>query len=147
MLQALRRTILCATFLATIAGNATAQGQSQALIDRVKAVIAADTPRLEATFKDLHGNPELAFTETRTAGIVAAELRRLGFAVTTGIGKTGVVGVLKNGPGSTLWSRCSSTGWTLRRWMPRGRGFASSRTWPSDTTTSTSQPAASGGCS
>ncbi len=93
------------SFLTAIAGSATAQAQSQALIDKVKAVIAADTPRLEATFKDLHGNPELAFTETRTAGIVAAELKKLGYAVTTGIGRTGVVGVLKNGPGPTLWYR------------------------------------------
>lgn len=100
-----RTAVLCMTLLTAIAGNTTARAQSQALIDRVKAVIAADTPRLEATFKDLHGNPELAFTETRTAGIVAAELKKLGFKVTTGIGKTGVVGVLKNGPGPTLWYR------------------------------------------
>ncbi len=57
MLQTLRRTVLCVSFLATIAGNTTAQAQSQALIDKVKAVIAADTPRLEATFKDLHAQP------------------------------------------------------------------------------------------
>jgi hippurate hydrolase len=100
-----RAAILCMSFLAAIAGNSTAQAQAQALIDKAKAVIATDAPRLEATFKDLHGHPELAFTETRTAGIVATELRKLGFTVTTGIGKTGVVGVLKNGPGPTLWYR------------------------------------------
>ena len=62
-----RRIVLCMSFLTAIAASTTAQAQSQALIDKVKVVIAADTPRLEATFKDLHANPELAFTETRTA--------------------------------------------------------------------------------
>ena len=100
-----RAVVVCLTFLTAVAGSSTAQAQSQALIDKVKAVIAADTPRLEATFKDLHAHPELAFTETRTADIVATALKKLGFTVTTGIGKTGVVGVLKNGPGPTLWYR------------------------------------------
>ncbi|WP_435135282.1 amidohydrolase [Plesiomonas shigelloides] len=56
-------------------------------------------------YKDLHQHPELAFTETRTAAIVSAELKKLGFTVTEGIGKTGVVGVLKNGEGPTVWYR------------------------------------------
>ena len=75
------------------------------LIARVQSVIDADTPRLLEIFKDLHRNPELAFTETRTAEIVARELQALGYEVTTGIGKTGVVGVLRNGSGPTLWVR------------------------------------------
>jgi hippurate hydrolase len=75
------------------------------LIARVSAAVEADTPRLTAIFKDLHQHPEIAFTETRTAGIVAKELKALGFEVTTGIGKTGVVGVFRNGPGPTLWFR------------------------------------------
>lgn len=54
-----RAAILCMSFLTAIAGNSTAQAQAQALIDKVKAVIATDAPRLEATFKDLHGHPEL----------------------------------------------------------------------------------------
>ena len=74
-------------------------------VARLDAAVAADTPRLTAIFKDFHQHPEIAFTETRTAGIVARELKALGFDVTTGIGKTGVVGVFKNGPGPTLWFR------------------------------------------
>lgn len=88
-----------------IVGSAHAQSPSPALIAKVSAAIDADTARLTAIFKDLHQNPELAFTETRTAAIVAKELEALGYAVTTGIGKTGVVGVFKNGPGRTLWFR------------------------------------------
>jgi amidohydrolase len=76
-----------------------------ALIAKVNAMVDADTPRLTAIFKDLHQHPEIAFTETRTAAIVAKELRALGFTVSEGIGKTGVVGVLKNGPGATVWFR------------------------------------------
>lgn len=47
--------------------------------------------------RDLHRHPELAFEEVRTAGIVAAELQGLGLEVQTGVGKTGVVGVLEGG--------------------------------------------------
>jgi amidohydrolase len=45
--------------------------------------------------RDLHRHPETAFEEVRTAGIVAEELNRLGLEVQTGIGKTGVVGILE----------------------------------------------------
>lgn len=44
--------------------------------------------------RDLHRHPEIGFEEVRTAGIVAAELQELGLEVQTGVGKTGVVGVL-----------------------------------------------------
>ncbi|WP_127104794.1 M20 aminoacylase family protein [Pararhodobacter zhoushanensis] len=61
---------------------------------------------LTAIRRDLHEHPELGFQEVRTSGIVAAELTRLGIEVTTGLGKTGVVGVLKgNRPGKTIGLR------------------------------------------
>lgn len=89
-----------------LAGAAPGQALvSPAVLAKVNAGVDADTPRLVALFKDLHQHPELAFTETRTAGIVAEELKQLGFAVTAGIGKTGVVGILRNGSGPTLWFR------------------------------------------
>ncbi len=71
----------------------------------LKQTIAADATRLIAIFKDLHQNPELAFMETRTSGIVAKELTSLGYETITGIGKTGVVGILKNGIGPTVMYR------------------------------------------
>jgi len=77
----------------------------EALITKINAVIDADAERLTSIFKDLHQHPEIGFTETRTAGIVASELRSLGFTVTEGIGATGVVGVLSNGSGPTVWFR------------------------------------------
>lgn len=76
-----------------------------ALIAKVNSSVDADTARLTAIFKDLHQHPEIAFTETRTAAIVSKNLKELGYAVTEGIGKTGVVGILKNGPGPTVWFR------------------------------------------
>src|SRR5262245_40283571 len=45
--------------------------------------------------RDFHRHPELGFEEVRTAGIVAQELSRLGLEVQTGIGKTGVIGILE----------------------------------------------------
>ncbi|RVW08280.1 amidohydrolase [Prescottella agglutinans] len=62
-------------------------------------------PTLVDLYKDLHRHPELGFQEHRTASIVAERLRKSGFDVTTGVGKTGVVGVLKNGAGPTALIR------------------------------------------
>ena len=59
-----------------------------------------DLDELAALYRDLHAHPELAFAEHRTAGIVAERLRDLGYQVTTGVGGTGVVGVLSNGDGA-----------------------------------------------
>ncbi len=60
---------------------------------------------LAAIYRDLHSHPELAFHENRTAGIVAGRLRDLGYDTTTGVGRTGVVGVLRNGAGPTVLLR------------------------------------------
>jgi hippurate hydrolase len=60
---------------------------------------------LDALYRDLHSHPELSFAEHRTAGLVAEHLRALGLDVTTGIGRTGVVGVLANGDGPTVLLR------------------------------------------
>lgn len=49
---------------------------------------------------DIHQHPELGFEETRTSALVAEALRSWGYTVETGVGKTGVVGQLKNGSGS-----------------------------------------------
>lgn len=54
-------------------------------------------PALTVLRHDIHAHPELGFAEHRTAAIVAAELTALGLEVTTGVGGTGVVGVLRNG--------------------------------------------------
>ena len=58
-----------------------------------------------ALYQDLHQHPELSFGEVRTAGIIAERLAGLGFEVTTGIGRTGVVGQLRNGDGPVVLLR------------------------------------------
>ena len=62
-------------------------------------------PDLEAIYKDLHAHPELSMQEVRTASIAAEKLAQAGYEVTTGLGKTGVVGLLRNGEGPTVMLR------------------------------------------
>jgi amidohydrolase len=72
---------------------------------KILAYLDKMLPELEALYKDIHRHPELSMQETRTAGIAADHLRTNGFEVTTGVGKTGVVGVLRNGDGPTVMLR------------------------------------------
>jgi len=68
--------------------------------------IATYADELTTIRRDLHEHPELGFEEVRTSGIVAEKLKAWGIEVTTGIGKTGVVGVLKGAkPGRTIGLR------------------------------------------
>ncbi len=62
-------------------------------------------PELEAFYFDLHSHPELSFQEVRTAEKLAGKLRALGYEVTTGLGKTGIAAVMRNGKGPTLLIR------------------------------------------
>jgi amidohydrolase len=62
-------------------------------------------PDIETLYKDLHRNPELAFQETQTVAKLATRLKALGFEVTTGVGKTGIVAIMKNGAGPTVMLR------------------------------------------
>jgi amidohydrolase len=64
-------------------------------IDRIKTYHAD----LTAQRRDFHAHPEIGFTEHRTSDIVARQLEALGFEVHRGVGKTGVVGVLREGNG------------------------------------------------
>jgi hippurate hydrolase len=81
------------------------EAASTALAKKVQALVAEDEPRLVEIFKQLHMHPELGFQEVQTAALVAKELKELGYETHTGIGKTGVVGILKNGPGPVVMFR------------------------------------------
>lgn len=59
----------------------------------------------ERVYKQLHAHPELSFQETETAALAASKLKELGYEVHEGIGRTGVVGVLRNGEGQTVLAR------------------------------------------
>jgi hippurate hydrolase len=73
--------------------------------EAVQTRVQAELDTLVAFYKDLHSHPELSLREIRTAAKLAAELKKLDFEVTTKVGGTGVVGVLKNGKGPTLLVR------------------------------------------
>lgn len=95
----LRLLALSATALAVSAAGAAAQVP----LNRIEAAVEAATPQVVEWRRDLHRNPELGFSETRTAGVVADHLRSLGLEVRTDVGRTGVVGVLRGSrPGRTV---------------------------------------------
>jgi hippurate hydrolase len=90
-----------AASLAQAAGAADVAG-TRAVID---LGLDAQYSHIEALYKDIHSHPELAFQETRTAARLAAEMRALGYEVTEGVGKTGIVALYRNGPGPTVMVR------------------------------------------
>ncbi len=67
--------------------------------------IEAHRTELDALYKHLHTHPELSFQEHETARRIADELRKAGAEVTAGVGRVGVVGVLRNGPGPVVLVR------------------------------------------
>ncbi len=75
------------------------------IVDEVLAGYGALQASQEAFYKDLHQHPELSHQERRTAARVAGNLQESGFTVRSGIGGTGVVGVLSNGGGPTVLLR------------------------------------------
>lgn len=87
----------------TETSEAAAARQIDGFLDRRYAA-------LEQTYKDLHAHPEVAFQEVRTAAILAKQMRKLGFEVTEGVGKTGLVAMLRNGTGPTVLVRADMDG-------------------------------------
>src|SRR6516165_175435 len=92
-------------------------------LTQIVAGLDALHSELTALYQDLHRNPELSLQETRTASKAAAQLRNEGYSVTTGLGKTGVVGVLENGVGPTVMLRADMDALPVRE--QTGLGYAS----------------------
>lgn len=69
---------------------------------------------LEEMFIHFHRNPELSNLESETAKRLASEIRVFGYEVTEGVGGTGIVAVLKNGPGPTIMIRADMDGLPLK---------------------------------
>lgn len=82
--------------------------------------------QLESIYKDIHSHPELAFQEERTAGIAANWLREQGYEVTEGVGKTGIVGLLRNGEGPTVLLRADMDALPMKE--NTGLPYASTKT-------------------
>jgi amidohydrolase len=95
--------LLASTWIACPAqAAALAPAAAKAQID---SVVDRNWAELEALYKDLHSHPEVGFQEVRTAALLAEKLRKLGFDVTEHVGKTGVVGVFRNGAGPVVLVR------------------------------------------
>ncbi len=77
---------------------------------QIDTILAKNSPSLVALYKDLHAHPELAFQEKATAAKLAKLMRSAGYTVTEGVGKTGIVAVLKNGAGPTILVRADMDG-------------------------------------
>jgi len=92
--------ILQVTSLLVFAAVSQAQNGSN-----ITAEVDAVFPQSETLYLYIHQHPELSLHEQRTATKLAAGLRELGYEVSTGIGNTGVVGVLKNGSGPVVMLR------------------------------------------
>jgi hippurate hydrolase len=88
-----------------IGGAASAASGTSALPAPFADQLNANYPAIETLYQDLHRNPELGFDEHKTAAKLAELAKKLGFEVTTGVGGTGVVAILKNGPGPVVMLR------------------------------------------
>jgi len=85
--------------------------------------IHGDMPQLMALYRDLHANPELSMQEVRTPALMAPKMRELGFEVTEHVGRTGLVAVMRNGPGPVLLIRADMDALPVRE--QTGLPFAS----------------------
>ena len=100
----MRNTLLLGA--ASVLGIAAVPAQA----DELRDAVTAQMPQLVELYKDLHAHPELSFQEVETSRKLAARARAMGFEVTEGVGKTGVVAVLKNGAGPTVLLRADMDG-------------------------------------
>ena len=84
----------------------TASGSAQSTGGpSLSAQVDSVYPQAEALYMDLHRHPELSLYEVNTSAKLAARVRELGYEVTDKVGGTGVVAILRNGPGPTIMLR------------------------------------------
>ncbi len=89
--------------LGLVAFAQPAAAQTSRLHAELDRRVTEVNPKVVAWRRDIHEHPELGMQETRTAALVAAHLRTLGMEVRTGVGGTGVVGILRGGkPGKVV---------------------------------------------
>ena len=100
----------------------TTHAQANGVLDGLEEILAP----LEDLYRDLHLHPELSMQEHRTAAKAAAQLEAAGFEVSTGVGGTGVAGVLRNGDGPTVMLRADMDALPVRE--ATGLPYASTAT-------------------
>lgn len=96
--------------LAALSFASATPGTAQDSAPDLGKAVKADLPELMTLYRDLHANPELSQQEFRTAAKLAARAKAMGFTVTEKVGGTGVVAVMKNGPGPVLMIRADMDG-------------------------------------
>lgn len=104
------RILLAGVAALALSAAGAVSAAAQTADPAIQAEIKKDMPSLMAIYADLHANPELSFMEVRSAGIMAAEARKLGFKVTEKVGGTGIVAVMENGPGPVVLLRADMDG-------------------------------------
>jgi len=101
----MKRTLVFMCSCVLIISGARAQSKSANWMTPSTEQVSAIYPEVESLYVDLHRSPELAMHEEQTAAKLAQRVKALGYEVTTGIGGTGVVAILRNGTGSTVLLR------------------------------------------
>jgi amidohydrolase len=98
------RLLVLGAMLVPVIASAQSDAEIRSAVDKA-------APRMIEIREDLHRHPELGNQETRTAGIITAELKRLGLEVRTGVATTGVIGVLRGAkPGPVVAIRADMDG-------------------------------------
>ena len=100
-IRSLAKVTLAILLLAGLLSAQTKPATWAPTTDQVNSVY----PASEALYLDLHRNPELSLHEQQTAAKLAERAKALGYEVTSGVGGTGVVAVLRNGAGPTVLYR------------------------------------------
>lgn len=120
------RPLLSWLLTCAIASSFRASGAAASVRDEVRSAVNAESANLLELYHHLHAHPELSFHEEKTAARLAEELQRAGLEVTTGVGKHGVVAVLKNGSGPTVLVRSDLDGLPVKE--QTGLSYASTVT-------------------
>src|SRR4051812_43201814 len=113
----IRRLVLAVTAFAF-----AAPVSASALSDAIKG----DMPLLMTVYRDMHAHPELSMQEVRTPAKLAPEMRKLGFDVTEHVGKSGLVAIMRNGPGPVIMLRADMDALPVKE--QTGLPFASTAT-------------------
>ena len=118
-----------------LASNSAAQTKPSAWTTPSAEQVNAIYPEIESLYINLHRSPELALHEQQTAAKLAERMKTLGYEVTTGVGGTGVVAILRNGTGHTVLLRTDMDALPIEE--KTGLPFASTVVTKSDSGTST----------
>ena len=91
--------------LMNIQASAAIDESTTSFRSEILKILSSELQSLKELYIDLHKTPELSSREINTSRKMEKELKNAGFEVTYGVGKYGVVGIIKNGPGKTVMVR------------------------------------------